>query len=570
MEKRSLIKLFCLLVSSLFFIACSHEIIPEQKNDETAHYQKQVDALEDFAIILSKAVAENGEMREFIREEALKQFDKDYDVFYPFVKNHVFSSGLSFQNVLSSYEEYENQLIDIEKAAPKLTIMVPDFSWIDSKCFSVREWNTTENQLCVGFDDRENEHRLYYKGELLGLLPASSFPSFPVLIVKSNERMSASVATKGGETYYSFADPAFDGRTDSKAAWGSVAEYWDNPTSGVDLFSQTGDFIPKSELSPISPSVISAYNEFKTGSTAGVQRDYVYYGMTKQNSTNGTLNPFMRDMLYRFRLTPEAIFLISDDITTERKSTEDPNVANPLNTGRGDRPDFTEAIPRLWGNGNYEIRIQFFHAFPSGSSAGCVGSIVLSISPNEIMYVDKCYRTFQWNVFGNNWSSYTITSSDIESKWYYPGDKNSPLPLIGKTWNLSKESDNMFMKVLEYDPSGTETLTDTRTYKKTDSVTISISGEDTKKTSLGINWGNEDSWAADYSYAKSVGSDELGDCEINYIDNYILTASTKNGKSGYQLKAIGNTYFSASFIPIDSRDEYQIHQFLLGRNSRNN
>ena len=500
----------------------------------------------------------------------MKQFDKDYDVFYPFVKNHVFSSGMSFQQVLSSYEKFENQLVYIENMVPKLTVLVPDFSWIDPNCFSVKNWDTTENQSCVSFDDRGNEeHSLYYNGELLGLLPTSAFPSFPVLIVKSNERMICSPKTKSGEIEYSFADLAFDGYNDTKSMWGSTADYWANPEPGVDLFSQVGNFIPKTELIQISPSVIRAYDEFKTGSTSGVQRDYVYYGMTKQNSTHGSLNPFKRDMLYRFRLTPEGLFFISDDITKDRMSTEDPNVSNSLETGRGDRPSFTEAIPRLWGNGNYEIRLQFFQAYPNGD-ANCVSSIVLSISPGEIMYVDKCYRTFQWNVFGNNWSSYTITSSDIESKWYYPGDKNNPLPMIEKTWDLSKESSSLFMKVLEYDPSSTKTVTESCSYRMADSATFAIFENEQEKTSLGIIFDDEESSSASFTYTITAGSDDLGGCEMNYIDNYILSSTFQNGKNGYQLKAYGNSYFSASFLPVDMKDEYQIQEFLLERKSRNN
>ena len=61
----------------------------------------------------------------------------------------------------------------------------------------------------------------------------------------------------------------------------------------------------------------------------------------------------------------------------------------------------------------------------------------------------------------------------------------------------------------------------------------------------------------------------MGNSDINYVDNYILTSLYKNGNNGYQLKAFGNEYYAVSFLPIDIREEYQIQQFLLGRKSRN-
>lgn len=530
------------------------------------------DALEQFAEILSGVVSCDEEVRGFLKDEALKQFDKDYDVFYPFVKDQTFSSGKTLRQLLSSYEKYKGQLNEIEKAVPKLTILIPDYSWVDPHCFSVSSWDVSNEQVCVGFDDHTEGHRLFYKGAFLDYFPSCSFPSFPVLIVKSNERISASISTKSGENEYYFADPAFDGIQSTKAwLWGKNEGYLENPESGTDLFSQTGNFISYDELNAISPSVIQAYNEFPR-SANGVQRDYVYYGMTVANSTNGRLNKNMRDMLYRFRLTPEALFFISDD------ELGDPNIGSWLWTGRDDRPSFSEAIPRLWdlwGGGNYEMRLQFFQAYPN-SGVSCVGSIVLSFSPDEIMYVDRCYNTFEWNFWGNNWSSYQVNVSDIESKWYYPGDKNNPLPIVGATWNLSKESDNLFLRVYEFDPSGSESISKSHIFKRSLSVSTSVNPNvgitDAIKLGLGVSgsWGDEISDSRQYTYTRSTSSDDLDDCEINYTDKYILTSSVKDGENGYQLETFGNAYYSVSFVPINIEDKYQIQQFLLGRRNRNN
>lgn len=566
-----------LFIVALGVISCSKSekgVFPSSENKLT-----EQEALEDFAVILSKAVTDNEEMRLFLKEEALKEFDRDNDVFYPYVKNHVFSSGKTFQQELAAYEGYENQLNDIEISVPKLTILVPDFAWVDSNCFSVRNWDTSSENLCVGYDDRENEHSLFYKGELMGRLPSSSFPSFPVLIVKSNERMCVT-STKGGEIEYSFADPAFDGSCFTKAMWGYDEGYWYNDpqtedeknnrvSNKDDLFSSIGNFIAEDEIMSISPSAVEAFNEFSTGTDEGaVQRDYVYYGMTKQNSTNGRLNKNMRDMLYRFRFSLDGLFKISDDYVIKDNNQEDPNIGNPLNTTRGDRPGFIEAVNRMWGNGRYEIQMSLFsngvEHLPN----------ILSIAPEDVMYVEKLFHTFQWNVFGNNWSSYTIKQEDIQLKWYYPGDLPNPLICFKTGWDLTKEMGNVFIKVKENDPVGSETHNETMTFKKGSELLFDFSqqGDDSSVNvpfKIGYGFDDVNTTVVNITYTIPTGPDDLGLGEVNYSDNYITAKTTLNGETGYQLKTFGNSYFSASFLPIDMRNEYEITQFLLGRKSRN-
>lgn len=54
---------------------------------------EESDAEESFARILSMAVSKDAALRQFLKAEAEKQFDKDYDVFYPYVKDAVVEDG---------------------------------------------------------------------------------------------------------------------------------------------------------------------------------------------------------------------------------------------------------------------------------------------------------------------------------------------------------------------------------------------------------------------------------------------------------------------------------------------
>jgi len=564
-------KINCTICVSLLIVVISAFSCAKSEKGVTPSCENKLtkqEALQEFAVILSKAIADNEEMRAFFKEEALKEFDRDNDVFYPYVKSHVFSSGKTLQQVLAAHEDYEHQLNDIETAVPKLTILVPDFAWVDANCFSVKNWDTSCENLCVGYDDREDEHSLFFKGELMGKLPANYIPSFPVLIVKSNERMCVTT-TKSGEIEYSFANPVFNGELATKGYYECDVENEAEPDN--DLFSKTENFISCDELTTLSPFSIQAYDEFSTGMTAGVQRDYVYYGMTKEKSSNGELDIFKKDLLYRFRLTPDAIVNIS-----EEDEPKDPQVL--LWTRRDDFPEFEQVTPRIWGDGKYEIYFKFYQAYPS-SGATCVGELVFHVAPEDAMYVERYHRKTTWNWFGNNWSSYEILASNIKSKWIYPGDERNAdytsLSIISTSWDLSKLSDNIYMDVYEYDESATISKTQEGNFKQSFSVGKSSNAEvgidKIIKFGLGVtgSFGGENTWKESYTYTYTKGSDDLGSSQINYIDNYILATETRNGKAGYVLKAVGNKNYAVSFLPIDSRDEYTILQALRNRKQLN-
>lgn len=76
----------------------------------------------------------------------MKEFDKDYDVFYPWVQNHIVNGTETFREVLSKYDE-AGMLSDIEEELPLLTILVPDWSWVTD--FSACSWDTESQDISV-------------------------------------------------------------------------------------------------------------------------------------------------------------------------------------------------------------------------------------------------------------------------------------------------------------------------------------------------------------------------------------------------------------------------------------
>ena len=98
-NKVVLLTILCTLLS----VACVKEqgIMPEE-----AKFVNVIDedtALRNFSVALSKAVCSEQPVREFLKREALKQVDIDYDVFYHFVKSTQVDENRTFRDVICQY-----------------------------------------------------------------------------------------------------------------------------------------------------------------------------------------------------------------------------------------------------------------------------------------------------------------------------------------------------------------------------------------------------------------------------------------------------------------------------------
>lgn len=140
-------KILFVAMTALLIVACAKE---PQFSQEQASYVKVIDedtALRNFSVALSKAVCSEQSVREFLKREALKQVDNDYDVFYPFVKNLQVDGSRTFGDVISQY--LEGDIKEIESAVPTLNILVPDMTWLDSQGFCAEKWDTSDQRESI-------------------------------------------------------------------------------------------------------------------------------------------------------------------------------------------------------------------------------------------------------------------------------------------------------------------------------------------------------------------------------------------------------------------------------------
>ena len=533
-------KTLLLTVSLLLLVAgtlcsCSkNELIQTSEINEITD---ELSAQKEFAKILSKAVGQDSNLREYLKQEALRCYDNDYDVFYPWIKDTEISEGITFKDILLKYCDDPKLLEDIETTIPKLTILIQDWSWIDSRCFSVKTWNTTSDEVAVGISDGSSKHLLFADGKAAGTIEEGEIPGFPVLIVKSNERMKVvSPATRGGCIQYAFVDDAFDGSLgtiETKAQTNTVN--WDYDTSGESVFE---------EAQKIDSKVVAAYEEFKDTPNAA-QRDYIYYGLTKEKPIDGDYKSSVKEYLYRFRINPAVISTIFDS------KPKDPEFVDTYSVKRDKnrlKPDKNEIQSHLWAGGALEIVIQVFlgNGMPNSMETF---SKNLTIYPSALWEAKKSTEKRTTDVLLRHHYTYTTRKEDLARKWYYPYSLSLPY------WNLAENSGNIWIRVYEYDETATEDDVVQHGYKYASNfkTNTSASGEIKKiKATLGFDYtySDERNGTSSITIKKTTGRDFLGDVDLSYMDKIIESGPVYfEGKRGYNLGVCSTGDVELTFIP---------------------
>lgn len=494
--------LIAVLSAGVLVVSCTKEapeVLPEVSNssDETEY-------LSDFAVILSRAVVEEPALRDFIKGEALSEFDNDYDVFYAWTKDKKVSGGKTFGEIISQYD-YEGKLPEILAAVPTLTVLVPDWSWIDENCFSVKEWDTTIDQVGVSYRTA-GDRPVYSGGELVTTLESDAFPEYPVLIVKSNERMKMTrAATRGSDAEFAFVDEAFDGLVQTKGH-GIVHEKYE-------FYQPVAD--NKIPLSELKGRLKTAYSEhLKNGQMS--MRDHVYYGMTATKDEGYVDNDYM-ETIRCIKLTSGHVDGIYDDQDNIGKN--DFRLIEDLWTQQNHYPINGSWLPvddslldLTWGEGNLDIRIRV----DIGPESYLY---TVNVPFNEAFAVRAVRQDREENWLGATmWRNYHTTEEDLEPKWIY---FENPVNMF--TWDLTKYPTAYYVEIYEFDDSATinKSFEHTNTYATNFKYSTSAESKDILK--VGYEWGGtmteEKKEAITVSYEEE--NDILGSFWVHYETPFI-------------------------------------------------
>lgn len=508
-------------ISIIAFTSCDSDMVESlgsgDANAPIENKVSEVTAERNFAKILSVAAAKNASIRTFLKQEALKQFDKDYDVFYPYVKDELIDEGKTLRDILVEFSS-EEEIGIIENNVPLLTIMIPNLGSFNA--FNINDWDPSNNQIATTYAEGNDNSIFFAEGDSLLSLPAGSLPNFPFLVVKSNERMkvvgSISSTRSGNATLqYNFADPAYDG---TKVVQTRSSYYEEKNTE------------PAPEINPylkseqLDSKCIEAFNLAKNNSYL-IDREYIYYNLSPQNPTNGILDPNVREKIYMFKVSPsQYIHIIDGEIG------EDPKLKDHVYYKK-DHPSTEQIAKELWTNGAFEI---VFNSYKG--SDGLVETAPFSKMGSDLFYIDEfdvkydhgtMLRRSQW------W--YSTTIDDLKGKWVDVSDQNIYLTDV---WDLTDSPLSYYIKIIEKDNGTMKTVSESYETSFVSKAETGINaGSDNVKFNLGFSSQTSTKQTYNVFYQYQDDNDNLGSALLNFRDPVIISDEYANSK-GYQMYSL--------------------------------
>ena len=178
------------LLLALFIVgSCSDNMVENSENSsliEKNDGEVDLNSLKsEFSFALARVLNESEGVRKLIKEEAIKQFDHDYDVLYMLVKDKQLGGGGTLEGFLLKYVSREN-LLSLYKEMPTLTIFVPS---LPGDSFSAEGWNTAKEIPYVAYKNKENEILFVDNAGNLDIINRDEIPIFPIVVVKPSERV---------------------------------------------------------------------------------------------------------------------------------------------------------------------------------------------------------------------------------------------------------------------------------------------------------------------------------------------------------------------------------------------
>ncbi len=500
-----LTKLFCisLFLSLVIMESCRKSSIEDKvlnSNSVLGNSSNSVKNKEDFAKVLAKAVAQEPDLRVFLKNKALMQFDLDYDILYQLIKNDIISNNETFRQKLIKYSENPKDFSNIESSQPLLTIYIPNLP----SGFSAKTWNTETQIPAVSTASVVNNKVEYYRGnEPMVSEIVSKIPGFPLLVIKDNERVivrkndqksiasiSSSKQLSSDAFSYNFMDKSFDGTVTSSNST--------NNSKNDSLKPSRSFFLNSRHNGVIDDDVITAYQYQQAyPNVSQWQRDYVYYHIYA-NQTTGPLLQNVQEhiMSLRFNDGPAGYNKISDQS------------GDPI-AGANGQPS--------WSEGNYEFAVTVL----INSTNGLGSTITKTFPVNAQDLFDVTYT--------QNGNYYTV--NQITSK-----EASLSVPIAG--WDLSNTSVGWKFIVSEVDDPQTVTTN----YTQTSQFATNFGLEGGIFAKIGIKFGSSATTTntQSYSLVTNVNSDQLGEAALYFYDPVIT--SYKPNRDGWRVGSTGTTY----------------------------
>ena len=414
-------KIFACLCGAALITSCSSDFVDSNNltNDSKPIFNNsssKEELMNNFSAILSRVLTEKQSVRKFLKDEALLQFDKNYDVLYQNVKDKSID-GKSLREMLVEASS-ERKIREIEEALPLLNIYVSNIPFAD---VTPENLDVTSQDIPVVVE-RNDSNAFYLKGKNVETWVKGEIPDFHAFVVNENTRMMVDKAATraSGKPVIKFRSPNFDGLANSK-----------NKVK-VSAFFRFGK----------NDKLVEAYKYFH-GTDGGIdqkgfQRDYLYYGITPSD-TVGQYNYSTTEYIRTIEIDPRAFNFIADEIEDREHRTKlDPVVKSGWEKEYGRYLNERELIDRFWTVGTYDLK---FTIINSKSTSPTV--VVIPLRPEELWDFHLKLEHRHGTMVRRSKNIYRIDPRDFTSKVV---DLTSYNITLGK-WDLSKEALQRFVRI---------------------------------------------------------------------------------------------------------------------------
>lgn len=511
---------------------------------ENIPFDEKGKAMEKMAIGISKAL-NNVEFRNLIKKKALEKIDGDYDVLYHAIKNvyvkPIYKSkeskvksefeGGTLHNFLTGFFENEQELTEFENKLPLLTVFVPE---LPENSFSAETWDIANPEqipdVALRLDNTTYTPVVSKDGGFY-LIEPELVPSYPIVVLKDNERMVSSndplfnqldtrVISSESNIKLRFLDETFD----------PEANYNNGTETPPPFVGVTPTNIPQ--------YLKNAYDVWENYPAGGWQRDNIYYGLTPTKTTGAFTYGKYREFITSFRLTglpSDAYYKVSDSFNETKK---DPQLRDWQNTPTS-----------AWTDGAFEFKVNI----NPGARAGNIAILSKAIDARQdelfdISWTSKTVKIPYYFIAGipifKTLTFYKPAINGLKTVFTAIPIKKTEL----STWDLGDFANRWRYSFEEVDASTTITETNSTTYKYNLNIEYSISGGDKIKAGLKYGASIEKSEVVTYSTSRMEGSDDLMSIDVAFYDQIVYK---QNGQYFLRTYSTGAVEFTVAPVQVE-------------------
>ena len=506
-------KIVSFLVLSSLFLSCSNDFEKEEVSsnlyERTSLRGENEDFLlkKKFSLALHEAMLNNVDLRSYLKSEALKTFDGDFDVLFNYVKDNNIN-GKSFRDIILPYFETEEDLVEIETKIPTLTIFIPT---LPEDSFSAELWKVEDDVPLVAVRLLDYDKTAIFSSNSEHFtLDNDQVPGFPVVVIKDNERIII---------------PEFDGyATNRNPEYTSI--------NGSFRFKFIFNFIfgglPNALINGnLDPAITDSWNLNGQSQNIGWQRDHIYYGINV-NNPNGPFINNHQERISSFKIDgidgKDALDKISQP--NGINNLADPTLIPGILTYSGG-----VNANSFWTDGYFEFGVYLYHGSNSANE-GSRKEVAISARATDLFDIE--YQRVINTVF----RVYVV--KNITSK-------SMSVATELNTWDLMRYSNTWKINIEEVDATVENESTTTESTKY--NANFSADGI-VKKIGMKLGASIESNLSTTVKRKWTEGSNPLGDITIHFGDNIIINQTSIGGYPFYTLRKYSSGHFTLSVRPV--------------------